>query len=197
MIESTENIYLAEAMPDQEQALNLCMKLVYKTAHRYKGGRLAFEDLVSVASSAVLESLKTYDPAKGCSFQSYAMFRIRKAVFSHMENFANPFSVSWRDAANDCEFISPDALSDLKASESFAPDFSLSEAEDISFLQTCMNRLETRERLILNRRFGMDGKAPASCACIGEQVGLSGEAVRKIEMRSIERLREELLPEYI
>ncbi len=200
MIETTENIYLAEQEANQEEALDSCMDMIHRISHRCKGGVVAFEDLVAVASLAVLESLKSYDPSKGCSFQSYAMFRIRKAIFSHMDSFSRPFSVSWRETgrssqANNFEFLASEYLDDIESEESFQSDFQRD--DDMAFLRTCIEKLGAKEQFVLKIRYGLNGEESLSCAELAKKIGISGEGVRKMETRTIERLRAELLPEYI
>ena len=50
--------------------------------------------------------------------------------------------------------------------------------------------LGERERRILCLRFGLDGEEPRSRAAVGEQIGISGERVRQVELRALARLRD-------
>ncbi|WP_378286466.1 sigma-70 family RNA polymerase sigma factor [Actinomadura rugatobispora] len=51
-------------------------------------------------------------------------------------------------------------------------------------------KLESRERFVLARRFGLDGEPEESLRAIGERLGLSGERVRQIERKALAKLAE-------
>ncbi|MCP3978285.1 MAG: RNA polymerase sigma factor RpoD/SigA [bacterium] len=51
------------------------------------------------------------------------------------------------------------------------------------------NRLDRREREVISARFGLDGEKPRTLREIGQQIGLSREGVRLIELQAIKQLR--------
>lgn len=56
------------------------MSVVRPIASRYKGMGLPLEDLLQEGAVGLLESIDQYDPRRGASFETYAKFRIRRAV---------------------------------------------------------------------------------------------------------------------
>ncbi|HEX7901853.1 MAG TPA: sigma-70 family RNA polymerase sigma factor [Planctomycetota bacterium] len=56
-------------------------------------------------------------------------------------------------------------------------------------LRKAMEPLSERERIVMVRRYGMDGKAPETLERIGARVGLTRERVRQIERKAFEKLR--------
>jgi RNA polymerase primary sigma factor len=50
--------------------------------------------------------------------------------------------------------------------------------------------LSERERLVLTRRFGLDGMAPATLGAIGRDLGLTRERTRQIETQALTKLRQ-------
>ena len=56
-------------------------------------------------------------------------------------------------------------------------------------LRKAMAPLTERERNVMIRRYGMDGKAPETLERIGARVGLTRERVRQIEKKAMEKLR--------
>lgn len=50
--------------------------------------------------------------------------------------------------------------------------------------------LDSRERYVLTRRFGLDGDPEQSLRVIGEQLGLSREGVRQIQQKALAKLNE-------
>jgi len=54
--------------------------LVRSVASRYRDLGLPFDDLVQEGSLGLLDAIDRYDRRRGCSFESYARFRVRRAI---------------------------------------------------------------------------------------------------------------------
>ncbi len=52
-----------------------------------------------------------------------------------------------------------------------------------------LGRLSERERLVLNLRFGLDDGRPRTLDEVGEEMGVTRERIRQIEMRGFNKLR--------
>jgi RNA polymerase primary sigma factor len=81
-----------------------------------------------------------------------------------------------------------DSLADPAASDP------VEEAERSSLRQTVRRRLERlphRERLIVERRFGLQGE-PQSLETVGRELGLTRERVRQLQVQALTRLETEL-----
>jgi RNA polymerase primary sigma factor len=50
--------------------------------------------------------------------------------------------------------------------------------------------LTERERLVLTRRFGLDGAVPESLTALGQRLGVTREWVRQIEVAALSKLRQ-------
>jgi DNA-directed RNA polymerase sigma subunit (sigma70/sigma32) len=78
-----------------------------------------------------------------------------------------------------------DLLSDPRAEDEFERVPRRAAAEGLPAL---LDLLSDRERLVVTRRFGLDGKARTLCE-LAPDLGVSAERVRQIEERALERLR--------
>lgn len=56
--------------------------------------------------------------------------------------------------------------------------------------RAALAKLGEREALVLTKRYGINGEIPGTLKEIGDEIGLSAEAVRQIEMRAIEKIRQ-------
>ena len=65
-------------------------------------------------------------------------------------------------------------------------------AEVKAQLQTALQRLKPRERRVITKRFGLDGREPRSCEIIGlmfTKRSVSRERIRQIEGKALRKLR--------
>ena len=81
-------------------------------------------------------------------------------------------------------------LEDVLPDESLTPlDEALSRKSLEEHLYQLLDQLDTKERLIVERRFGLADRDPETLAEIGADMDLSRERVRQIEERALEKLR--------
>jgi len=80
----------------------------------------------------------------------------------------------------------------VAADETFLPEYSIMKAGDAPFVRTLLEKLEPRERSILELRFGLDGhEGPLrTYKEIGKIVGLTRERVRQLEKKALRQLKE-------
>jgi len=71
------------------------------------------------------------------------------------------------------------------------PETAIEAEEDRRQLSLKLERLDDRERAILNYRFGLDGEAPLTLKEVGKRLGVTREWVRKIEIRALRKLNDD------
>lgn len=60
-----------------------------------------------------------------------------------------------------------------------------------------LGALEARERMVVTRRFGLDGRPPEKLSTVGDVLGLSREAVRQIEAKALAKVQHPLVLRWI
>ncbi len=70
-------------------------------------------------------------------------------------------------------------------------DPALVDGEERLILSQRLERLDDRERAILNLRYGLDGTEPLTLKEIGRRLGFTREWVRKIEIRALRKLQDD------
>jgi RNA polymerase primary sigma factor len=70
-------------------------------------------------------------------------------------------------------------------------DFQELITQDLSArIRSMLSALSARESLIITCRYGLSGKAPLTLDATGQLLGLTRERVRQIQLRAIEKLRD-------
>ncbi len=72
------------------------------------------------------------------------------------------------------------------------PDETIAQSEEFSTLMKLLDAISEREARVLKLRFGLEGKAPLTLKEIGEEVGLTRERVRQIEVAALRKLQAQL-----
>lgn len=81
-------------------------------------------------------------------------------------------------------------LADLIRDQSVTPvDEALIAQSFEEQLQRLLSQLDDKERVIIERRFGLGDREPQTLAEIGSEMSLSRERIRQIEERALEKLR--------
>ena len=75
------------------------------------------------------------------------------------------------------------------------PDRLLSDVESVGRLISLLSELDIRERMILQMRFGLDGKRPKTLEEVSQEIGRTRERVRQIQNQALTKLRSLLADE--
>lgn len=65
-------------------------------------------------------------------------------------------------------------------------------SERLNLLRDAIDELPEREKLIVTRRYGIEGEEPASFIELARDLGISRQRVQQIERKAIERIREQI-----
>ncbi|MCA9294200.1 MAG: RNA polymerase sigma factor RpoD/SigA [Phycisphaerales bacterium] len=73
-----------------------------------------------------------------------------------------------------------------------APDQTVFRRDELSTVYKLLDAIDEREARVLRLRFGLDGKEPLTLKQIGEEIGLTRERVRQIEVEALAKLNQRL-----
>ena len=73
-----------------------------------------------------------------------------------------------------------------------APEQDVERREDFSTILKLLDSIDERDARVLRLRFGLEGKEPLTLKQIGQEVGLTRERVRQIEVEALKKLQQQL-----
>lgn len=187
--------------------LDLVKYAVYKLGY----GKGPFEERERAGILGLIEAAKRYDPSEEVRFSTYALFWIRQA----MERYSlgeGAYVPAWafrsdraeiREAVEKAQKVlsldapleeeSKSTLGDLLPSSYPLPEERALERVMVERVrQALLEGLTPRQRLIVEKRYGLDGNEPASFVDIAAELGVSHQAVHQTEKIALRKLRESL-----
>lgn len=74
-----------------------------------------------------------------------------------------------------------------------APEESVAQSEEFQTIMSLLDAIDERDARVLKLRFGLEGQEPLTLKQIGEEVGLTRERVRQIEVDALRKLQSRLM----
>ena len=196
-----------------EELVTPNLAYVATIARQYLRRGVPFEDLLHEGALGLIEAARRFDPDRNIRFVVYAAWWIRKylaeATFRQGRQVLPPKrKVVGEDGVPRTVSISEFSLDATTGAEGgptlqdrlvdrTTPDAESSaiRTEIGTTVTQALECLNPVERLVMQRRFGLDGKPKETLREIGEQLGVTRERIRQIETRARETLRRHLMRE--
>ncbi len=158
------------------------LRLVVSIAKKHVSGPLNLFELISDGNVSLMRAVEKFDYSRGFRFSTYASWAI-------MRNFAR--SVPREKYQLDRFSTGKDDVLDIAASlNSYDPnEDNVKELRES--IDAMLTHLDNRERTILIDHYGLDSSGRTKTFDqLGQELGISKERVRQIEMAAMEKIRE-------
>jgi RNA polymerase primary sigma factor len=181
--------YLAEAEAIRKMIVEANLRLVVSIASKHLTGGANFLDLVSKGNFALIKAVDEFDFSTGIRFSKRASLNIAK---EYAKVSGKTTQLSRKRAAR---------LSDIQRAlrAAAAADIGAIERARQSLAEVIKNELNEREQYVILNHFGLTGspikRKTKTLKQIGEELDLSREWVRQIELLALQKLRRSLSSE--
>lgn len=169
------------------------LRLVVYIARKFENTGVGIEDLVSIGTIGLIKAVNTFDPLKKIKLATYASRCIENEILMYLRrnnkirsevSFDEPLNIDW----DGNELL----LSDVLGTESDIIYKTIEEEVDQKLLQAAMSKLTTRERRIVELRFGLQDTQEKTQKEVADLLGISQSYISRLEKRIIKRLRKEI-----
>jgi RNA polymerase sporulation-specific sigma factor len=169
------------------------LRLVVYIAKKFDSSGVCIDDLISIGTIGLIKAANTFRPEKNIKLATYASRCIENEILMYLRKISlhksdvsidEPLNIDW----DGNELL----LSDVLGSEPDEINRNLEYEDEKAVLLRTVNALPERERLIMNLRFGLDGKREYTQKEVADMLGISQSYISRLEKRIISRLKREL-----
>ncbi len=169
------------------------LRLVVYIARKFENTGVGIEDLVSIGTIGLIKAVNTFDPNKKIKLATYASRCIENEILMYLRrnnktrsevSFDEPLNIDW----DGNELL----LSDVLGTENDIIYKYLEEEVDRKLLNIALQKLNGRERRIMELRFGLLDGAEKTQKEVADMLGISQSYISRLEKRILKRLRKEI-----
>ena len=151
------------------------------------------DDLISIGTIGLIKAVSTFKSDKNIKLATYASRCIENEILMYFRSRRKlQGEVSLSDTLdNDAEGNNLSLMDVIRVDDTMLEDLDIKES--CKKVRAAVDRcLTPREAMIINLRYGLDGKVPLTQREIAAQCGISRSYVSRIEKKALEKLRKEL-----
>ena len=169
------------------------LRLVVYIARKFENTGVNVEDLISVGTIGLIKAVNTFDPEKKIKLATYASRCIENEILMYLRrnskikteiSFYEPLNIDW----DGNELL----LSDILGTENDVVYNSIEDEVDKQLLVIAMDKLNDREKEIVELRFGLNGYNEKTQKEVADMLGISQSYISRLEKRIIKRLKKEI-----
>jgi RNA polymerase sigma factor (sigma-70 family) len=174
---------LSEAAETRDELAKANLRLVVSIAGKLSISREEFDEFVAEGNAIMVYAIDKFDFSRGYRFSTYMTHAVQRHLYRVIERRRKR---AQREFARDSEIMSAEPSIEVDPTDPTESDIKAVAATVIAKMD---ETLDERERVIVRRRFGLDGSGESKTFnAIGDELGLSKERVRQLLQRSIEKL---------
>lgn len=169
------------------------LRLVVYIAKKFENTGVSIEDLISIGTIGLIKAINTFDADKSIKLATYASRCIENEILMYIRKISGlRQEVSFDEPLNVDKDGNELLLSDVMGSEEDGVFSAIELEEDRRTVRRALDRLEERERVIIELRYGLCGNREHTQKEVADLLGISQSYISRLEKKILLRLREEM-----
>ena len=168
------------------------LRLVVYIARRFENTGVDLDDLVSVGTIGLIKAVNSFNVDKNIKLATYASRCIENEILMHLRrtvklksevSFDEPLNTDWEGN----ELV----LSDVMGTDGDVVYKKIETGVESELLGIALTKLNTREREIMELRYGLKGGEEKTQREVADMLGISQSYISRLEKKIIVRLKKE------
>ena len=169
------------------------LRLVVYIAKKFETTGIGIEDLISIGTIGLIKAVNTFSIEKNIKLATYASRCIENEILMYLRktnqqkyevSIDEPLNVDW----DGNELL----LSDVLGTDDDIVSVDIESEAEKRMLIEAVERLDEREKLIMELRFGLNNRPEKTQKEVADMLGISQSYISRLEKRIIKRLKNEL-----
>lgn len=169
------------------------LRLVVYIARKFDNTGVDLEDLISIGTVGLIKAVNSFDAEKNIKLATYASRCIENEILMHLRRV-----VRLRAEVSLDEPLNVDAdgnelvMADILGTDPDAMGKELESEAECKLLNDALLRLNKRERVIMQMRFGLGGANEKTQKEVADILGISQSYISRLEKKIIYRLKKDI-----
>ncbi len=197
LTQEEEKMYLEQMKNGNEEARNILiernLRLVAHISKKYSTSNVDQDDLISIGTIGLIKGINSFNVDKGSRLSTYVSRCIDNEILMHLRSTKKlGAEVYLNEPIGKDKDDNVVTLQEVLENNERPIEEEVDIKMKIKFLYEKMKSiLKTREKTILELRFGLGGHKPKTQHEIAEMLGISRSYVSRIETKAIDKLSKE------
>ena len=169
------------------------LRLVVYISKKFESTGVGLEDLISIGSIGLIKAVKSFCPEKNIKLATYASRCIENEILMFLRKssqYRNELSI---DEPLNIDYDGNELLlSDVLGTDEDIVNRGIESEVEKKLLMGEIEKLNERERTIMEMRFGLNGRKEMTQKQVANTVGISQSYISRLEKKIIRTIRENL-----
>ena len=194
-----EEKLLKKLMLDDQDAKKILvernLRLVVYIAKKFENTGIDFEDLISIGTIGLMKAINTFNLDKNIKLATYASRCIENEILMQLRR-----NTKIRNEISIDEPLNKDGdgnellLSDVLGTDSDITSKAIEDEVDMKLLNIAINKLDDREKYIMQLRFGIDSDQKEKTQKeVADLLGISQSYISRLEKKIMNKMKKEIM----
>jgi RNA polymerase sporulation-specific sigma factor len=177
----------------KEELITRNLRLVVYIAKKFESTGVSIEDLISIGSIGLIKAVGTFKTDKNIKLATYASRCIENEILMYLRKTANHKNDISIDEALNVDWDGNELLlSDVLGTDGNSVNADIEAATEKDLLLSAVAKLGTREKMIMELRFGLGRGKEKTQKEVADMIGISQSYISRLEKRIIKKLKKEI-----
>ena len=168
------------------------LRLVVYIARRFQNTGVDMDDLISVGTIGLIKAVGSFSSDKNVKLATFASRCIENEILMHLRRVAKQKNeVSFDEPLNTDYEGNELVLSDVMGTDEDCVYKSIENDVENNLLKEALARLNSREKEIMELRYGLNGAEEKTQKEVADMLGISKSYISRLEKKIIARLKKE------
>ena len=170
------------------------LRLVVYIAKKFENTGTGIEDLISIGTIGLMKAINTYDTSKNIKLATYASRCIENEILMYLRR-SNKIrgEISIDEPLNQDGDGNELLLSDILGTDNDSVSRGLEDEVDKKLLKSAIEKLNTREKNIMELRFGFITGNEKTQKEVADMMGISQSYISRLEKKIISKMKKEIM----